>query len=100
VSALPCPPHLDEQFFDEWLDASGLAVEANAPLFPTMRHGKLAGRTPLPQANVYMMIQHRARTATGITTYLQKGGKAGSSQQMAGTFLSHQYVPKSPRSTL
>ena len=68
-----------------------------APLFPTLRHGRLTDRTPLPQANVHMMIQRRARAAglrtkisahsfraTGITTYLQNGGKLEIAQQMAG----------------
>ena len=62
-----------------------------------MRHGKLIGRTPLAQANVYMMIQRRAEgariktkischsfRATGITTYLQNGGKLEVAQAMAG----------------
>jgi integrase/recombinase XerD len=44
---LPCHHNL-EQFFDEWLNASGLAAEPAASLFPTMRHGKLAGRSPTP----------------------------------------------------
>jgi integrase/recombinase XerD len=96
VNELPCHHNL-EQFLDEWLNASGLAGEPSAPLFPTLRHGKLTGRTPLPQANVHMMIQRRAlvagiRTkischsfrATGITTYLQNGGKLEIAQQMAG----------------
>jgi integrase/recombinase XerD len=96
VNELPCHHNL-EQFLDEWLNASGLASEPAAPLFPTLRHGKLTGRTPLPQANVHMMIQRRAlaaglRTkvschsfrATGITTYLQNGGKLEVAQAMAG----------------
>jgi integrase/recombinase XerD len=96
VNELPCHHNL-EQFLDEWLNASGLAGEQDAPLFPTMRHRKLSGRTPLPEANVHMMIQRRAlgagiRTkischsfrATGITTYLQNGGKLEVAQQMAG----------------
>jgi site-specific recombinase XerD len=96
VNELPCHHNL-EQFLDEWLAASGLSVELSAPLFPTMRHGKLTDRTPLPQANVHLMIQRRAlaaglRTkisahsfrATGITTYLQNGGKLEVAQQMAG----------------
>jgi integrase/recombinase XerD len=96
VNELPCHHNL-EQFLDEWLSASGLGLEPDAPLFPTLRHGKLTGRTPLPQANVHMMIQRRAlaagiRTkvsahsfrATGITTYLQNGGKLEVAQQMAG----------------
>jgi integrase/recombinase XerD len=96
VNELPCHHNL-EQFLDEWLNASGLAAEPEAPLFPTLRHGQLTGRTPLPQANVHMVIQRRAlaagiRTrischsfrATGITTYLQNGGKLEVAQQMAG----------------
>jgi site-specific recombinase XerC len=96
VNELPCH-HSLEQFLDEWLNVSGLSAEPNASLFPTLRHGKLSGRTPLPQANVYMMIQRRALAAgiatkischsfraTGITTYLQNGGKLEVAQQMAG----------------
>jgi integrase/recombinase XerD len=96
VTELPCHHNL-EQFLDEWLNASGLEAEPAAPLFPTLRHGKLTGRAPLPQANVHMMIQRRARAAglrtkischsfraTGITTYLQNGGKLEIAQQMAG----------------
>ena len=79
------------------MNASGLASEQAAPLFPTLRHRKLTDRTPLPEANVHMMIQRRAvaagiRTkisahsfrAAGITTYLQNGGKLEVAQQMAG----------------
>lgn len=96
VNDLPCHHNL-EQFLDEWLNASGLSLEPNAPIFPTLRHGKLTGRAPLPQANVHMMIQRRALAAgiatkischsfraTGITTYLQNGGKLEVAQQMAG----------------
>ncbi len=96
VNELPCHHNL-EKFLDEWLNASGLAVEPTAPLFPTLRHGKLSGRTPLPQQNVHAMIQRRAVAAgiatkischsfraTGITTYLQNGGKLEVAQQMAG----------------
>jgi site-specific recombinase XerD len=96
VTELPCHHNL-EQFLDEWLSASGLSTELAAPLFPTMRHGKLNGREPLPPANVHMMIQRRAIAAgietkvschsfraTGITTYLQNGGKLEIAQQMAG----------------
>ncbi len=96
VNELPCHHNL-EAALDEWLAASGLSAEPVAPLFPTLRHGKLTGHTPLPQANVHMMIQRRAlaagiRTkvsahsfrATGITTYLQNGGKLEVAQAMAG----------------
>ncbi|MCC7498588.1 MAG: tyrosine-type recombinase/integrase [Bryobacterales bacterium] len=97
VNDLPCHHNL-EQFLDEWLAVSGLAGELEAPLFPSMRHGRLRQpRLRLPQANVHMMIQRRAAAAgirtkischsfraTGITTYLQNGGKLEVAQQMAG----------------
>lgn len=96
VTELPCHHNL-EQFLEEWVLASGLAGEPDAPLFPTLRHGRLTGRTPLPQANVDAMIRRRARAAglrtkvsahsfraTGITTYLQNGGKLEIAQQIAG----------------
>ena len=96
VTELPCHHNLD-QYLEEWLAASGLAGEPVAPLFPTLRHGRLTGRTPLPQANVHLMIQRRAKAAglktkisahsfraTGITTYLQNGGKLEIAQHMAG----------------
>jgi integrase len=96
VTELPCHHNL-EQFLDEWLSASGLAAEPTAPLVPTLRHGKLATRFHLAQANVHMTIQRRAIAAgiqtkvschsfraTGITTYLQNGGKLEVAQQMAG----------------
>ena len=79
------------------LQRSDLAAEPTAPLFPRLRHGKLETRLPLAQANVHSMIQRRALAAgiatriscrsfraTGITTYLQNGGKLEVAQQMAG----------------
>ena len=100
VTELPCHHNL-ETYLEEWIAASGLAVEPTSPLFPTLRHGRLAklpeARQALPQANVHAMIQRRALgaglhtkvsahsfRATGITTYLQNGGKLEIAQQMAG----------------
>ena len=97
VNELPCHHNL-EVFLDEWLSTAGLNMEPTAPLFPTLRHGNLSERRRhLPQANVYLMIQRRARAAgiatkischsfraTGITTYLQNSGKLEVAQQMAG----------------
>lgn len=95
ILELPCHHNL-EQFLEEWLTASGLAAEPEAPLFPALRHGKMS-RNFLPQANVHQMIQRRAKAAgiltkischsfraTGITTYLQNGGKLEVAQRMAG----------------
>ena len=96
VNEIPCHHDL-EKSLDEWLTTSGLSAEPVAPLFPSLRHGQLTRRSPLAQANVHMMIQRRARAAgiatkischsfraTGITTYLQNGGKLEVAQQMAG----------------
>lgn len=96
VTELPCHHNLD-QYLEEWITASGLASEPEAPLFPTLRHGRLNGRAHLAQPNVHGMIQRRAKAAglrtrisahsfraTGITTYLQNGGKLEIAQQMAG----------------
>jgi hypothetical protein len=41
----------------------GPGGESEAPLFPTLQHGRLTGRTPLPQANVHVMLQRRALAA-------------------------------------
>ncbi len=97
VTELPCHHNLD-QYLEEWITAAGLAKTPDAPLFPTLRHGRLSD-TPqaLPQANVHVRIQRRAldagiRTkisahsfrATGITNYLQNGGKLEVAQAMAG----------------
>ncbi len=95
VNEMPCHHNL-EQYLEEWLDGSGLAEDATAPLFPSFRNGMIT-RTPLAQANVHEMVRRRAtqagiRTrvschsfrATGITTYLQNGGRLEVAQQMAG----------------
>ena len=62
VTELPCHHNL-EQYLEEWLAASGLASELEAPLFLTLRYGRLTGRTFLPQANTHLMIQRRAKAA-------------------------------------
>ena len=66
VTDLPCQHNLD-RYLEEWISPSGLGTESEAPLFPTLRHGRLTDRTPLPRPNVYMMIERRARTA-GLRT--------------------------------
>ena len=96
VTELPCHHNLD-RYLEEWVAAAGLAMEPEAPLFPTLRHPRLTGRTPLPQANVHLTIQKRAKAArlrtkmsahsfaaTGITSYFQDRGKLEIAQHMAG----------------
>lgn len=95
VNEMPCHHRL-EQFLEEYLRASGLDREPAAPLFPSFRLGRLT-RNPLVQANALAMVRRRAAAAgirtritnhtfraTGITTYLQNGGRLEIAQQMAG----------------
>ena len=95
INEMPCH-HLLEKYLDEWLAASGLANDPMAPLFPGFRNGRLTNY-PLAQSNVHQMVRRRVaeagiRTlvgchsfrATGITTYLQNGGRLEIAQQMAG----------------
>lgn len=51
VNELPCHHNL-EQSLEEWFSRTGLAAEPNAPLFPTMRHGKLTGRHKMTSSGV------------------------------------------------
>ena len=96
VNELPCH-HKLEEFLEEWLRATGLTAEPAAPLFTTLRHGKLTGRRMMAQAEIFRMVRRRAAAAgiatkischsfraTGITVYLQNGGKLEVAQQMAG----------------
>lgn len=98
VTEMPCHHNL-EQYLEEWIAAAGLATKPEAPLFPTLKHGRLADGPPSPlaQTNVHLLVQKRAKVAqlrtkisahsfraTGITTYLQNGGKLEVAQAMAG----------------
>jgi site-specific recombinase XerD len=97
VTELPCHHSLDD-YLHEWIAAAGLAGRPDAPLFPALRHGKLTpDAAPLAPSNVFRMVRKRAEAAgietkisphsfraTGITTYLQNGGKLEIAQVMAG----------------
>jgi integrase/recombinase XerC len=64
---MPCHHNL-ESFLQAYLDGGGIAGDAKGLLFRTI--GRTIGqltRTPLPQANAYLMIGRRAR-AVGIKT--------------------------------
>jgi hypothetical protein len=79
------------------LDGGGISGDPKGPLFRTIgcTTGQLT-RTPLPQANAYLMIGRRARAvgiktvvainvfrATGITAYLKNGGSLENAAAMA-----------------
>lgn len=95
VTEMPCHHNL-EKYLDDYLEASGLADDPMACLFPSFRRGRLT-RTPLVQANALAMVRRRAAAAgirtkitnhsfraTGITTYLKNGGRLEIAQHMAG----------------
>jgi site-specific recombinase XerD len=93
---MPAHHNLDAYLF-AYIDAAGIAGDRKGPLFRTAlgRTGRLTGRH-MAQAEVYRMIRRRAKDAgiptaigchtfraTGITAYLQNGGKLEVAQRMA-----------------
>ena len=95
VNEIPCH-HTLEQYLEEYVQASGIRDEGEGPLFRAWRKGKLVS-SPLNQSNIHKMIRRRAAAAgirtkidchsfraTGITNYLENGGRLEMAQQMAG----------------
>jgi len=95
--ALPCHHNL-EHYLADYIAAASLAEEPKTPLFRSAK-GKTGQLTdkPMAQADVYQMIRRRrlkagigtqigchSFRATGITTYMQNGGKLEVAQEMAG----------------
>jgi integrase len=88
--------HLIEETVDEYL--SGVDIESNQPLFQSVNKAgtTLTGRA-LDRSNAWVAIRKRARQAgfltpvgchtwraTGVTVYLENGGRLEHAQQMAG----------------
>lgn len=97
--------HTAEQYFDEYIEAAGIAKEKDKPLFRTTR-GKTRELTSraMSRFDAYKMIRRRAADigisseiachtfrATGITEYLRNGGTIEHAQQIA--------AHESPRTT-
>lgn len=95
VNEIPCH-HTLEQFLEEYLLAAALAGKDHWPLFCAWREGQFVP-SPLNQSNIHKMIRRRCRQAgistkigchsfraTGITNYLENGGRLEVAQQMAG----------------
>jgi len=93
---MPCHHNL-ETYLTAYIDGTGIADDPKGPLFRTIGRGTHElPRTPLPQANAYMMIKRRAAAAgietkignhtfraTGITAYLKNGGTLEKAASMA-----------------
>ncbi len=93
---MPAHHNLD-RYLEEYIAAAGIAQDRKGPLFRTTkgRTGELTGN-PMTQPDVWRMIRRRAEAAgirteigchtfraTGITAYLQNGGRLEVAQQMA-----------------
>jgi integrase len=95
VNEIPCH-HTLEQYLDDYLKAAGIDGDPEGPLFRAWRKGELVP-SRLNQSNIHKMIRRRAAAAgirtkigchsfraTGITNYLENGGRLQVAQQMAG----------------
>ena len=93
---MPCH-HTLEAYLRAYLEQTGIDQDPKGPLFRTIGRGTgRLSRTPLPQANAYLMVQRRTRAAgiatrignhsfraTGITAYLKNGGMLENAAAMA-----------------
>ena len=95
VNKIPCH-HTLEQYLEEYLETAGMRDDGGGPLFRAWWKGKLVP-SPLNQSNIHKMIRRHAAAAgirakigchsfraTGITNYLENGGRLEVAQQMAG----------------
>lgn len=96
LHSMPCHHNL-EQYLAEYIASAAIGDQAKGPLFRSAvgKTKKLTDK-PVARENVFEMIRRRARDAgigtkischtfraTGITVYLQNGGKLEVAQQMA-----------------
>ncbi len=93
---MPCH-HTLEAYLHAYLEGTGIDQDPKGPLFRTIGRGTgRLSRTPLPQANAYLMVQRRTLAAgigtrignhsfraTGITAYLKNGGTLENAATMA-----------------
>ena len=93
---MPCH-HTLEAYLHAYLEETGINLDPKGPLFRTIGRGtRRLSRTPLPQANAYLMVQRRTLAAgigtrignhsfraTGITAYLKNGGTLENAAAMA-----------------
>src|SRR3954469_23040808 len=89
--------HNAEAYVDAYLDAAGVWEEKKSPLFRTIDRKLLLSPRAMHRTDALRMVKRRALAAglavstcnhtfraTGITTYLQNGGKVEVAQSMAG----------------
>lgn len=90
--------HKAESYLDAYLDAAGIRTEPKSPLFRSIpRHSAAVSIKPMSRTDALRMVYRRAKAAgldthvcnhsfraTGITNYLEQGGKLDVAQEMAG----------------
>jgi integrase/recombinase XerD len=92
---VPCHPTL-EGYLNAWIAAAGISRDKKEPLFRTMGKGDRRGDKAMSRFDVLHMTKRRAEDAalpystcchtfraTGITTYLQNGGRLEHAQTIA-----------------
>jgi site-specific recombinase XerD len=90
--------HKAKDYLDAYLDAAPASEDGNLPLFRTMTRTKELSERPLSRTSVLRMVKRRAEESgldsdrvcchtfrgTGITAYLENGGKLEVAQHIAG----------------
>jgi site-specific recombinase XerD len=90
--------HKAKDYLDAYLEAAPTSEDGNLPLFRTMTRTKELSERPLSRTSVLRMVKGRAEAAgldpdqvcchtfrgTGITAYLENGGKLEVAQHIAG----------------
>lgn len=88
--------HKAEQYLDAYIEAAGIANEKKQPLFRTLTRQRSLSTTRLTRRECLEMVKRRAKNAdlpeticchtfrgTGITVFLENGGKLEDAQRMA-----------------
>lgn len=88
--------HKAEQYLDAYIAAAGIADEKKKPLFRALNRNRTLSTSRLTRRDCLEMVKRRAKTAklpdticnhtfrgTGITVFLENGGKLEDAQRMA-----------------
>ena len=101
--------HNAEAYLDAYIDAAGIWEDKKSPLFRTMDRKISLSLRAMHRTDALRMVKRRALAAglslstcnhtfraTGITTYLENGGRVEVAQQIAGARVSPDDGPVRP----